>query len=43
MTLGGARQRDPLEHRQHDDHGHGTSEPRQDELLAVHAGLLELR
>ena len=43
LSLGGARQRDPLEHRQRDEHGHGASQPRQDELLAADAGLLELR
>ena len=43
LSPGGARQRDPLEHQQRDEHGHGASQPRQDELLAADAGLLELR
>ena len=42
LFTGRPQQRDPPEHRKHDEHGPGSAQQRQDELLAADAGLLEL-
>jgi hypothetical protein len=42
FITGCAQQRDPPQHRQHDEHGPGLAEQRQDELLAAGANVIKL-